>query len=394
MRKYRFAGYRVVEFSPGSRRALREIARQLLPERERIIDTWIRRQWAAWQPPGITRAELRQVYGGLFRKILDRMLAREPEMSLVDLEDAGRELAAKRFPFEALVISVHFLEESYMPFLLNADPVKPSAWFVAMDEFLHAALASIATSYFEAYRKDLLDEVQVGRIVQEGLLADMPRRAADLQISHVYISAREKAQLGGDFLDYFALDDGRLVFTIGDLSGHGLEAAADSVTLRSIFRGFMREEPDITNAMARLSRVAASELRLDQFATMLAAEYQPTGRLTLVSAGHPSPVLCEDGHCGLIDLVGIALGVDVSPEYRAFEVSLPPGGVFVAYTDGLIEARADHDQFGEHRLVATVDALSRSTARAIADDVVDESLRHSGGSFVDDVAVLVLKRDG
>lgn len=391
LKKYRFAGYRVVGFSAASTSALRQIARRLIPDEDRIVDTWIRRQWSAWQPPGLTRKGLAEVFGELFRRMLRRMRDGEPAECLADFEDAGRELAATHFPFEALVISVHFLEESYMPLLIGGPAEKTEGWMVAMDEFLHAVLASIATSYFEAYRKELMEEVEVGRIVQESMLADIPRRSQDLEIAHIYIPAHEKAQLGGDFLDCIELDNDRTVFVIGDLSGHGLEAAADSVMLRSLFRGFLREDQDLSAAMARLNRVAASELRSDQFATMLAIGYEPGGRVRIVNAGHPYPVLRDRG-CELVELPGVALAVDTDPDYSSTEFELSPGGVLVAYTDGLVEARQDGDQFGEDRLLRAVDGAEDDSARGIADRLVDESLRHAGGAFADDVAVLVLKR--
>jgi serine phosphatase RsbU (regulator of sigma subunit) len=392
LKKYRFAGYRVVEFSIESKKALRQIAQRLLLHESRILDTWIKHQWNAWQPPGLTRDDLRTVFGQMLRNMLVNMEAGEPAMAIAKLEAAGRELAARRFPFEALITSIHFLEESYMPLLLTNSQREGLRLMIAMDEFLHAALAAIAASYFTAYRRELLDEVEVGRLVQEGLLADIPTQVGDLEIAHAYISAREKARLGGDFLDLFRLDSQRIVFTIGDLSGHGIEAVADSLTIRSLFRGFMRENPDPCWAMARLSRVATAELKPDQFATMLAVVYESNGILRIVGAGHPYPILCDE-KCRFIDVPGTAIGVVDEEDYISCEVVLPQGGLFVAYTDGLIEARSsDYSQFGEERLLDAVAATLNTTARGVADHVIDESLRYSAGKFIDDVAVLVLKR--
>lgn len=391
LKKYRFAGYRVVEFSTESKKALRLIALRLLPYESRILETWVAHQWGAWQPPGLNRDDLRIVFGQMLRNMLTNMEAGEPATAIAKLEAAGRELAAKRFPFEALITSIHFLEESYMPLLLADSPRDGLNLIIAMDEFLHAALAAIAASYFAAYRKELLDEVEVGRLVQEGLLADIPAQIGDLEIAHAYISAREKARLGGDFLDLFQLDSQRIVFTIGDLSGHGVEAAADSLTVRSLFRGFMREDPNPCSAMVRLSRVAAADLRSDQFATMLAVVYESNGRLSIVGAGHPYPILCDE-KCRFVEVPGTALGILEEQDYWSCEVVLPQGGLFVAYTDGLIEARNDSEQFGEERLLKAVEAALHATARDVVDHIIDESLRHAAGKFIDDVAVLVLKR--
>ncbi len=387
----KLVGYRVVEFSLNSKDALKAIAERLIPHQESIIAEWIQRQTNAWEPPNLSRKDLENVFRNLFNNILCCMQECALETCIDDLESAGAALAEQQFPFEALVVSVHFLEESYLPYLLNPPHSETQNWLIAMDEFLHAALAAIATSYFEAYRRELLDRAEVGRIVQEGLLADIPKRAADLEIAHVYISARERAQLGGDFLDFFTIGQGCAAFLIGDLSGHGLEAAADSLMLRSLFRGFMRENADLADAMSRVNRVLFSELESNQFATALAVSYDLSGKLSIVSAGHPCPVVCN-GECSLLEISGLPLAVDDNTDYKVVETELKPGGVFLAYTDGLIESGISKEMFGEERVLKGVAEVYNNSARAVAEHLIDLSLRHAGGRFEDDVAVLALRR--
>jgi len=388
--KARFAGYRIMEFSSASERVLADIAACLVPHEEEIIDAWISQQWKAWQPPGLTWDALATTFGDLWHGILRRMQKSEIEDCLTDLEEAGRRLAEQRFPFEALIMSIHFLEEGYLPFLINPPSADTQAHLIAMDEFQHAALASIATSYFEAYRRELLEEAEVGRIVREKLLADIPGRAGDLDVAHVYISSHERARLGGDLLDSFAIEGG-LGFIIGDLSGHGIEAIADALTLRSLFRGFMRESVDLPGAMRRMNHVLMTELAADHFATALAFTYDLSGHLVLVSAGHPYPVVCGTG-CQAIEVTGLALAIDESAGYEPVEAELEPGAALVAYTDGLTEAGSSPDRFGEERLMRELAAVHTAPARAVAEHIADAAMRHAGGRFADDVAVLVLKR--
>lgn len=389
--KSRFAGHTLIEFSSVIKDALERVAKRLAPHEDEILNGWIARQWRVWQPPGFSRENLRSVFGGLLQSILNCMGQRELELCIDRLENAGADLAYSKFPFQALIVSIHFLEESYMPFLLNPPAPDSQKWLIAMDEFLHAALAAVAGAYFEAYREELLEQAEVGRIVQEGLLADIPKHTADLEIAHIYISAHEQAQLGGDFLDYFSIGKAGATFFIGDLSGHGLEAASDSVMLRSLFRGFMRENPDMADAMGRLNRVLDTELESGQFATALAVSYEASGKLSLVNAGHPPAVICG-ATCDLLELEGMALSVDRAANYSVSAVNLEPGGIFVAYTDGIIEARSGREMFGFERLVEAVTDARDTSARNIAEHLVDESLRHAGGKFLDDVAILVLKR--
>ncbi len=388
---YKYAGYRVVQFPEQTRSALREIAGRLIPDRMEILDGWIERQWEAWEPPGLTKDDVRQVFGEMLSRILMCMRSQRPEEALADLEEYGAILAERQFSFEALIVSVHFLEETYLERLLD-DAHRTRKLLVAMDEFLHAALAALATSYFQAYRSELLDKAEVGRIVQEGLLAKIPKKAADLEIASIYISAREQAQVGGDFLDYFIIPGKGISFLVGDLSGHGVEAAADSVMLRSLFRGFMRENPDAADAMSRLNRVLEADLKSGKFATAVSITYDLEGHVDLVSAGHPFPILCKGDKCTLLEGKGIPLAVLKSEQYQASRFDLEPGAVLVAYTDGVIEARRDHECYGEERLVATVAERLGEPARTIAEHVVDDAHRFAGGKFGDDVAILVLRR--
>lgn len=391
MGERRFAGYGIVSFSEPVKRSLVEVAERLLPHVDEIIARWISLQWRTWQPPGISRKELEQTFRALFETLVTRLLRSELELCLTDMEEAGRQLAERSFPFRALVISIHFMEESYIRYLLTAEGSKPQRLLIAMDEFLHSVLAAVASSYFDAYRKELLDQAEVGRIVQESLLPQIPRKVDDLEIAHVYVSARERAHVGGDFLDSFEVSGGGAAFIIGDVAGHGLDAVSDSVMIRSLFRGFLREKPDIEGALERINRVLSDDLRGDRFATALAAIYEGCGRLRLASAGHPYPVLCGTG-CVFLQLHGSALAINEDAAYSSETVLLPPGGLFVAYTDGLLEAGEPGRLFGECGIMQAVDQMRNSPARFVADHLIDSAMRTAGGRFTDDVAVLVLKR--
>lgn len=373
------------------RRLLREIAEALLPHEDRILGGWLDLQWEAWQPPGLSKDDIRAVFGEMMDSMLRNLGDGRPEQCISDLEEIGARLAAGKFPFEALIISIHFYEETYMPMLVTSNAERTREWLIGMDEFLHAALAAIAGSYFNAFREEMFEETEVGRIVQEGLLADIPRQVSDLEVAHVYTSASERARVSGDFLDHFHYGN-RTAFTIGDLSGHGLEAAADSVMLRSLFRGFVREQPNLAEAMARLNKVLVDELEAGQFATALAISYDCEGGIDLVSAGHPYPIVCDDSGCGFFHSTGIALAVQPDSTYETKRLQLNPGAVLVAYTDGLTEARQSTKLFGEQRVLEIVNSFHNAPARALADELVDQALRHAGGRFKDDVAVLVLKR--
>ncbi len=391
MVQHRFAAYRLVEFSESSRLTLKRIAERLLPHESEIVDAWIDLQFAAWAPPGLSRDEVKLLFGSLFHNMLASMSECQLERAVEELEAGGTDLARRNFPYEALVISLHYLEESYMPFLLEPPVQDTREWLVCIDEFLHVAFAAIASSYFEFQRNELMQEAEVGRMVQEGLMTKIPKRLFDLDIGYVYASATERARLGGDFLDVFTLSEGRAAFIVGDLSGHGLEASADAIMVRSLFRGFMRESGDLSEAMTRLNRVLLPELGQEHFATAVACTYEPSGRLRWVRAGHAEPIICAE-QCTVSGPGGPPLAIFSEPEFPQVEIELPAGSMLIAYTDGLSEARRDGELFGDARIMEAAYQVHSAPPRAVAEHLIDQALRHAQGRLQDDVAILVLKR--
>ncbi|HEY3374701.1 MAG TPA: PP2C family protein-serine/threonine phosphatase [Candidatus Aquicultor sp.] len=387
-----FVGYQLVEFGQPIRRSLQEVADRLMPNENEIVTEWIQLQFSTWQPPGFTREQLQGLFGDLLHGMLVCMKALELETCINYLEQLGADMARRNFPYQALIISFHFLEESYNSFLFNPPSENTLRWMIAMDEFLHAALAAIATSYFEAQRKELLEEAEVGRIVQEGLLPDIPKTVFDIDVASIYLPSGERARIGGDLIDLFTIDDQRAAFILGDISGHGLEAATDAVLIRSLFRGFIRENAALADVFGRLNRVLAHEFDDGRFATAIAGLVSALDEVTLVNAGHPPVVFCK-GACTLLEPGGIVLAVGPESTYSVHEITLPKGALLVAYTDGLTEARSeDGSFFGEERLVAAIEEVRDAPARAIAGHLRDEALRFANGKLIDDTAILVLKR--
>jgi hypothetical protein len=391
LHSYDFAGYRILSFPEDSKDNLQEISRVLIPHVNKVVDDWIDLQYKAWIPHGFEKEELRRIFADMFLGILNRLKEREPEVCVDELELIGADLANRNFHYEALLISIHFLEESFLPYLIKHESKNKTEWLVCIDEFFHVALAAIATSYFEVYRKRLLEDVETGLIVQKSLLPTIPNSILDLDVRHIYEPALKKGKVGGDVIDVFLIDNDGVAFIVGDLSGHGTEAAAESVMLRSLFRNYMREGLSLSDAIARLNKALIRELEDEKFATALAGIYDGHGLIQMVNAGHPKPIIYTTD-CREVEIDGMALAIDENAEYSVTSVELPVGGVFVAYTDGLTEARRNGEFFGDKRVTDIVRQMKGSSARAITDKLSDEVVRYSAGILSDDVAVLVLRR--
>ena len=195
--------------------------------------------------------------------------------------------------------------------------------------------------------------------------------------------------MGGDWYDVFHLPSGWLGVVVGDVSGHGLAAAVVMGRLRSALRAYALECADPADVLTRLDR-KVRHFEAGMMATAVYAMIAPGGERVLVSlAGHPPPMLAAPGGDAVTVQVPVdlPLGTGAHGTRRMTVVDVPPGGVLVFYTDGLVERRGELIDVGIGRLGASI-------AAAPADEVCAAVMAKLVGSEspTDDMALLVLRR--
>jgi CHASE3 domain sensor protein len=206
-----------------------------------------------------------------------------------------------------------------------------------------------------------------------------------LSFSATYVPASDEAKVGGDWYDAIELSDQRVMFSLGDVEGHGIDAAvAMSRTRQALITSALVG----TNPVEILGRVNRELLRTtSRMVTAVvgfadAATYQ----FTYATAGHPPPVLIEPGRpprmlaCG-----GLPLGVLADAKYTPVRVQSVPGGQLVLYTDGAVEHSRDVIE-GEAMLLGAVASASRS--RDFASQIHDAIF--ADRTVGDDVAILTI----
>jgi sigma-B regulation protein RsbU (phosphoserine phosphatase) len=218
---------------------------------------------------------------------------------------------------------------------------------------------------------------------------------AGLDIGEVY-AASARMDIGGDLYDYIALADGRLAVVLGDVTGHGIDAAADMAMAKFVFRSLAREHPQPGDFLAAVNDVVVDEIAPGKFITMLYLLLDPaTGELVCASAGHPPPrVVRADGTVEGVAPSGLALGVDGGQAYEEVGTRLEPGEAVVLYTDGVIEARVGTELYGIERLDALLARRRALRPEDVAASVIQAARRFTGGELLDDCAVVVVKRLG
>lgn len=198
-----------------------------------------------------------------------------------------------------------------------------------------------------------------------------------------------EGSLTGDFYDVFALPADAWGLTIGDITGHGVEAAALTTLVRYTLRALALVLPSPTDVLDQTNAVVADSM-VDRFASCHFLRLRPARdamEVEVATAGHP-PLLVRrrDGCVEEITAVGPILGLAPSAKYEGARTILHPGDRLLAYTDGVVEARRDDEPFGITRLRAYLGANEEGgqTAR-----LLDDVSAHANSPLDDMAAVLI-----
>lgn len=228
-------------------------------------------------------------------------------------------------------------------------------------------------------------ELDLAREIQRDLL---PSPLAGLPICGLNQPAYE---VSGDFYDYFALPDGRLVWGLGDVSGKGMNAALLMAKTISLFRCLGKTQPDPGRLLAVLNDEIAETASRGMFVTMVAGIYDPAAdQVVLANAGHQPP-LWRDADGGWLELAESAppLGIVAGMAYAETSLSLAGGRLYL-YTDGVSEGRTGSGgMLGVEGLQGLLDAAAALPVTAQLESVAD-ALRRPGGRLHDDLTLLAL----
>ncbi|TQS26667.1 PP2C family protein-serine/threonine phosphatase [Microbispora sp. KK1-11] len=254
--------------------------------------------------------------------------------------------------------------------------------------------ASMMASRLRNRRERELANVRlVAEAAQRVLLRPVPRRAGDLRVALSYTSAAAEAQIGGDLYEVVTTPEGVRIL-IGDVQGKGLEAVETAAWVLGAFREAAYDQSELSAVVERVETSLARHLSGEKFVTAILAEVHD-GEISLLNCGHPAPlVLLRDGGVHFAEpqeeALPLGLGALGSPRPKAHRVPFGDGDQILFYTDGVIEAR---DRQGRFYPLAERAHLLRGTDPQVAlDELRADLLRHVGGPFPDDAAMLLLRR--
>jgi serine phosphatase RsbU (regulator of sigma subunit) len=204
-------------------------------------------------------------------------------------------------------------------------------------------------------------------------------------------------RVGGDFVDYLALPDGRIAMSAGDVAGKGVPAALLMARLCSDARSQLLTKPSLAEALFSLHQSVVSSGPGNPFATMLLAVLAPKAHsLTLVNAGHLPPLLRRaDGTVEQVgaEACGLPLGVATDVPFVEKTITIAPHELLVLYSDGLTEAmNATNEIYGLQRLTQVVSSQGNTAQSAITAVVADIDSFCGATAPRDDIFIVAFQR--
>jgi predicted ester cyclase len=262
------------------------------------------------------------------------------------------------------------------------------------DEWSEGNLLGVLLPSFEREireRERVEQDLRVARSIQQASLPKEVPKLERWQITPFYRPARE---VGGDFYDFFELDDGRLGLVVGDATGKGVPAALVMSSARSMLRAVTQASNSPGDVLRRVNDPLVNDIPANMFVTCFYAILDPeNGSLTYSNAGHDIPYLYRNGDAEELRARGMPLGLMPGMSYEEKEIELFDGESALFYSDGLVEAHDPKgEMFGFPRLRALV--AEHGEERSLGDFLLEElnSFVGEGWEQEDDITLVTLER--
>ena len=267
---------------------------------------------------------------------------------------------------------------------------------------LVTAVANLAASRLEslklreanADKRRLEEDLRGAARIQHSLLPEETPVVSGFELAG---NSRLCSAVGADYYD-FTVDDGALLLALGDVAGKGLAAALLMASLRAAVRALWREAMPVAAIVKAIDGNLRHAVPANRFGTLVLARLEiASGWLTWANAGHaPALLVSPDGSQALLEATGTVLGVFDDAAWSEERVLVPPGGVLVLLSDGVVEAaRVAASDLAPERLAEVVRAAgpgaSAATILHALQAAVEAGLK--GERPADDHTFVVLRRD-
>ena len=239
----------------------------------------------------------------------------------------------------------------------------------------------------------LRKELEIARTMQQSLLPAKDPILPGVEVAGYSMAAND---VGGDYYDYFLIDEGQLAIAVGDVTGHGVSSGLLMACAKGGVLTLVSVDPAPKAVMFGLNNLICTTGGKRNLMSFIYAVFDnQQHQLELTNAGHPYPYLYKaaSGQVEPLEISAYPLGVKRNTPYQTLTVRLQPGDALVFYTDGIVEAQnLDGDLYGYQRLEETIAAYGERSALELKDAILESAKSFAGGQpFEDDITLVVLR---
>ncbi|MBP3883530.1 MAG: SpoIIE family protein phosphatase, partial [Olsenella sp.] len=272
--------------------------------------------------------------------------------------------------------------------------VRDSTEFASLSDDINRTVGALRGAIAAEARR-IESDLATAKAIQVSALPRTFPPFPDVDAFDIYASMNAAREVGGDFYDFYLIDDHTLGFLIADVSGKGIPAALFMMSAKTELANYMKRGIDLAEAVRNANCNLCASNDAGMFVTVWAAtlDYR-TGRLTYVNAGHNPPLLRRDGSWSwLKKRSGPILGLFEHSSYESSSVMLEPGDELLLYTDGVNEAfNANEEEYGNDRLEAFLAKNENVHPRMLVDLVRADLRKWSvGAEQSDDITMLCIE---
>jgi sigma-B regulation protein RsbU (phosphoserine phosphatase) len=213
----------------------------------------------------------------------------------------------------------------------------------------------------------------------------------------IYGEMHPAKEVGGDFYDYFYIDDDHFAFVIADVSGKGIPSALFMIVTKTLIKNMLQSGYSIDRAMEKVNQQTCGSGEDGMFVTVWSGVLElSSGKLEFVNAGHNPPLLSveENPYAAVVSKPDLVIGADFSTKYTRREIYIKPGDVLFLYTDGIIETFNEKKKmFGFERLKSVIDEMPRGSSFPLLFGQIKNVLSQwtGGAEQFDDITMLALR---
>ncbi|MCQ6960328.1 PP2C family protein-serine/threonine phosphatase [Mucilaginibacter aquariorum] len=234
-------------------------------------------------------------------------------------------------------------------------------------------------------------EMELAVEVQNMLIPLREHKEEGVEVGAKYLPHQD---IGGDYFDFFRLNENEFLWCIADVSGKGISAALLMANFQASLQGLAAIEDELTTVVERLNKIVVRNTKGERFITLFLAKYnEKTRKLNYINAGHNPSILYSEGGAVLLKLGTTMIGAfEELPFLNEGEIDIEPGSLLFNYTDGLMDHESQNlKNWDENKLLEFVIAHGELSPDEFNESLMNHINTVIKGKPIDDITLLALR---